>query len=52
MGLFQPKPYKVLKNGTWQTVTPQPREFIKRGGYRGSNHPQFDLVLLESKLNK
>lgn len=57
MGLFQPKPYKAKqKDGTWRTVQPEPKEFNpktdRRGMGRGSAHPNFDLVLLESKFAK
>lgn len=57
MGLLIGKPYKVKqKDGTWRTVVPEPKEFSGRGRMvgqgSGSNHPHFDLVLLESKFWK
>lgn len=56
MGLFQPKPYKAKqKDGTWKYVQPEPREYNHKkmiGVGRGSNHFNFDLVLLESKMQK
>ena len=57
MGLLIGKPYKVKqKDGTWKTVVPEAKEFSGRGRMAGqgsgSNHPNFDLVLVNSKFIK
>lgn len=35
MGKFQPKPYKVKRNGQWVTITPEPRDINEKSFFRG-----------------